>query len=187
MLYSLPKGYEAVDEPQEVEILTPAGGRVTQTFKLRQTKIEPVVPKEKAAEPKANPEATLRELFGRIAFNMACGNTDDHGRNHAAFVGTTDLELTPAYDICPQARSGESASQAMAFDAHGNRDARFSLLLDAAPLYLLQKREASDIVAGIVATIHDHWNDICDAAELTAHERSRFWGRQFLNPHLFEA
>ena len=135
----------------------------------------------------ANPEATLRELFGRIAFNMACGNTDDHGRNHAAFVGTTNLELTPAYDICPQARSGESASQAMAFDAQGNRNARFSLLLDAAPLYLLEKRDASDIVAGIVATIHDQWNDVCDAAELTAHERSRFWGRQFLNPHLFEA
>jgi hypothetical protein len=93
--------------------------------------------------------ATLRELFGRIAFNMACGNTDDHGRNHAAFVGTKELELTPAYDICPQARSGESASQAMAYDTHGNRDARFSLLLDAAPLYLLDRQDASD-------TIHNH-------------------------------
>jgi serine/threonine-protein kinase HipA len=28
---------------------------------------------------------TLRELFSRIVFNILCGNTDDHARNHAAF------------------------------------------------------------------------------------------------------
>src|SRR3546814_780366 len=31
------------------------------------------------------PKATLRELFGRMVFNILCGNTDDHARNHAAF------------------------------------------------------------------------------------------------------
>lgn len=29
------------------------------------------------------PAATLRELFGRLVFNILCGNTDDHARNHA--------------------------------------------------------------------------------------------------------
>ncbi len=133
----------------------------------------------------ANPTATLRELFGRIAFNMLCGNTDDHGRNHAAFVGD-ELELTPAYDICPQARSGETAQQAMAFDEHGNRDARLKLLVDAAGLYLLDRREARDLVDAQAATIREQWDDVCDAAKLTTVERTRFWGRQFLNPHTFE-
>src|SRR5579859_6651658 len=32
------------------------------------------------------PAATLRELFSRIVFNILVGNTDDHPRNHAAFV-----------------------------------------------------------------------------------------------------
>ncbi|TIL77640.1 MAG: HipA domain-containing protein, partial [Mesorhizobium sp.] len=59
------------------------------------------------------PSETLRELFGRIVFNILCGNTDDHARNHAAFWDGAKLTLTPAYDICPQARSGQEASQAM--------------------------------------------------------------------------
>jgi serine/threonine-protein kinase HipA len=134
----------------------------------------------------AAPSDTLRELFGRIAFNMLCGNTDDHGRNHAAFVGT-ELELTPAYDICPQARSGESARQAMAFDSLGNRDARLALLIDAAPLYLLDRSEARDLADGLVATISLQWSDVCDTAKLTSLERNRFWNRQFLNPHVFDS
>jgi serine/threonine-protein kinase HipA len=132
-----------------------------------------------------NPTATLRELFGRIAFNMLCGNTDDHGRNHAAFVNA-ELELTPAFDICPQARSGETAAQAMAYDNEGNRDARLSLLVDASGIYLLDRREATDIVDSLVAAIHGHWTDVCDAAQLTMVERELLWERQFLNPHAFE-
>ncbi len=127
-------------------------------------------------------EATLRELFGRIAFNILCGNTDDHGRNHAAFVGN-QLELTPAYDICPQARSGETAGQAMAFDQHHNRESRVALLIDAAESYLLDRARAEDIVDAQIATITEQWDDACEAAQLTDFERSRFWQRQFLNPH----
>ena len=32
-----------------------------------------------------SPKATLHELFQRLVFNILCGNTDDHARNHAAF------------------------------------------------------------------------------------------------------
>jgi serine/threonine-protein kinase HipA len=134
----------------------------------------------------ADPAPTLRELFGRIVFNMMCGNTDDHGRNHAAFVDD-ELMLTPAYDICPQARSGETAEQAMAFDEHGNRDARLALLVSAARLYLLDRNAALDIIAAQETTIREQWNEVCDAAALTTLERNRFWGRQFLNPHTFES
>src|SRR3546814_7650654 len=31
------------------------------------------------------PTETLHELYGRLVFNILCGNTDDHARNHAAF------------------------------------------------------------------------------------------------------
>ncbi|SFU21834.1 HipA domain-containing protein [Mesorhizobium sp. YR577] len=59
------------------------------------------------------PRATLHELFGRLVFNILCGNTDDHAGNHAAFWDGTTLMLTPAYDICPQGRAGNEAGQAM--------------------------------------------------------------------------
>ena len=32
-----------------------------------------------------SPKATLHELFGRLVFNILCGNTDDDARNHAGF------------------------------------------------------------------------------------------------------
>ena len=46
------------------------------------------------------PDVTLRELYGRLVFNILCSNTDDHARNHAAFWDGKALTLTPAYDIC---------------------------------------------------------------------------------------
>ena len=46
-----------------------------------------------------------RKLFERIVFNVAVGNSDDHARNHAAFWDGQNLDLTPAYDLCPQTRS----------------------------------------------------------------------------------
>ena len=49
-----------------------------------------------------NSTEALRELYGRIVFNILCGNTDDHARNHAAFWDGKSLTLTPAYDICPR-------------------------------------------------------------------------------------
>jgi serine/threonine-protein kinase HipA len=54
--------------------------------------------------------ATLKELYSRLVFNILCGNTDDHARNHAAFRDGQMLTLTPAYDICPQIRSGNMLS-----------------------------------------------------------------------------
>jgi hypothetical protein len=63
------------------------------------------------------PKATLTEVFSRLVFNILCGNTDDHARNHAAFWNGKELTLTPAYDICPQGRTGNEASQAMLISA----------------------------------------------------------------------
>lgn len=132
------------------------------------------------------PDATLRELFGRIAFNVLCGNTDDHGRNHAAFVGTGGLALTPAYDICPQARSGATAAQAMAYGDGGERRSQLAPLVDAARVYHLDRHDARAIVEHQEHVIRSEWDEVCDLAELTAQQRSTFLGGQFLNPYVFE-
>src|SRR5690606_2474111 len=67
-----------------------------------------------------HPKETLRELFSRMVFNILCGNTDDHARNHAAFWDGKQLDLTPAYDVCPQGRTGNEASQAMLISGNNN-------------------------------------------------------------------
>lgn len=133
-----------------------------------------------------HPLRDLHELFCRIAFNMLCGNTDDHGRNHAAFVTATGLELTPAYDICPQLRSGNVASQAMAFSPEASRDARLNPLIDACRIYGLDRPTAIDLISEMKTTIREQWHEVCDLAELTDSERDSFMERQFLNPHVFE-
>ena len=55
----------------------------------------------------------LTEMFKRLCFNILVSNTDDHARNHAAFWDGRTLELTPAYDICPQLRTNHEVNQAM--------------------------------------------------------------------------
>jgi serine/threonine-protein kinase HipA len=128
------------------------------------------------------PSATLRELFSRLVFNILSGNTDDHARNHAAFWDGEWLKLTPAYDICPQARSGNEASQAMLIFG-GNRMSQVSTCLEVAPLFQLSRDEAMAIAMDQRAAIQDNWDAVCEEARLTEIERALFWGRQFLNPY----
>lgn len=132
-----------------------------------------------------NPAATLRELFSRIVFNIAVGNFDDHARNHAAFWDGVNLTLTPAYDLCPQPRSGNETAQAMAIGRHGERAARLSVCLDAAGEYLLSRPQATEIIDHQIAVINDQWADAADAARLTELERQQLWHRQILNESIF--
>ena len=132
------------------------------------------------------PDATLRELYARISFNILCGNTDDHGRNHACLIDPAGLTLSPAYDICPQARTGREARQAMAFTADGGRTARVADLVAAAAIYHLDATDAQAIVDHQATVIRDGWDEECDAAELTASQRAAFMHRQFLNPGAFD-
>ena len=132
----------------------------------------------------SEPKATLRELFSRIVFNILSGNTDDHARNHAAFWNGKQLSLTPAYDICPQSRSGQQASQAMLIHG-GDRSSHLSTCIAAASSFLLAREEAIAVINHQVNVIEHEWQAICDEASLSEVDRALFWRRQFLNPFAF--
>ncbi|MBU6249069.1 MAG: HipA domain-containing protein [Xanthomonadaceae bacterium] len=127
------------------------------------------------------PRVALHELFGRLVFNILCGNTDDHARNHAAFWDGTRLSLTPAYDICPQPRAGQEATQAMKI-LGDRRFSRLTLCVEAASHFQLSREEARSIIDAQLSAIRAHWQAICDEAGLGEAERNALWGRQFLNP-----
>jgi serine/threonine-protein kinase HipA len=133
-----------------------------------------------------NASVTLRELFSRIVFNILCGNTDDHARNHAAFWDGHSLKLTPAYDICPQSRTGKEASQAMLISGD-DRMSRISSCLNAAAQFLLSREEAIAIVEALLGSITENWDAVCEEAALAPTDKALLWGRQFLNPYAFEA
>ncbi len=132
-----------------------------------------------------DPAETLAELFARMTFNILVGNTDDHARNHAAFWDGERLTLTPAYDICPQSRTGREASQAM--QIHGlERRSQLSLCLAAANKFLLAEPRALAIMKQQVAIIVSNWEAVCDQAALGDPDRRLLWRRQFLNDLAFE-
>ncbi|MDE3199704.1 MAG: HipA domain-containing protein [Acidobacteriota bacterium] len=131
-----------------------------------------------------SPREELRELFGRLVFNILCGNTDDHARNHAAFWDGKNLRFTPAYDVCPQSRLGEEAGQGMRIIGTSNRS-QLALCLQAAPKFLLSDREAQAIILHHIDAIRTHWHAVCAEADLTATDRAVLFGRQFLNPFAF--
>lgn len=134
----------------------------------------------------ATPETTLRELFARISFNILIGNTDDHARNHTAFWNGEFLTLTPAYDICPQARAGGEASQAMDIEGNRGRLSTLDNIRSVCERFMLSRDEATRLINQQHRAILDQWEATCDKAELPEGERERLWQGAVLNPFCFE-
>ena len=128
-----------------------------------------------------DPKAALEEVFSRLVFNILCGNTDDHARNHAAFWNGKELTLTPAYDICPQGRTGNEASQAMLISGNNNLS-QLKSCLETAHNFLLSEAQARAIFEKMISAIKRYWDGVCEEAELSEVDKKLLWGRQFLNP-----
>ncbi|MCW3027257.1 MAG: hypothetical protein JWN81_468 [Solirubrobacterales bacterium] len=141
---------------------------------------------EKIRHEFADGRTATNELFARITFNILVGNTDDHARNHAAFWDGSQLSLTPAYDICPQPRSGGEAAQAMDISTGGFRLSQLAGCVEAAPQYLLSDDDARQIIDRQIDAIRTSWQEVSEMASMTSDERNYFWERQLLNPYAFE-
>jgi serine/threonine-protein kinase HipA len=55
----------------------------------------------------------LKELFRRIAFNIAVNNNDDHPRNHGVYFFQNIWRLSPLYDVVPMDSGAQTFSLAM--------------------------------------------------------------------------
>lgn len=128
-----------------------------------------------------DPDRDRRELFRRLVFNIICGNTDDHARNHAFYYADGKLSLSPAFDICPQSRTGGEATQAMAI-RDGVRWSSLVACIEAAPLFGLDPEEARTEVSRQLQVVEDQWARVCDEAQLPVAWRTRVWGSVFCNP-----
>ena len=95
------------------------------------------------------------------------------------------LELTPAYDICPQGRTGNEATHAMLI-SRDNRMSQLTACLQSAHNFLLSEDEAREIIDHQIAVIEANWKAVCDEAQLIETDRALFWKRQFLNAFAFQ-
>ncbi len=106
----------------------------------------------------ADPESDLRELFGRICFNAAVSNLDDHPRNHAIIAKERDWRLSPAFDLTPTpAVAIERRDLAMTCGRYGRYANQTNLLSDHGR-FLLNEGEAHTIFTQITTTIQNSWH-----------------------------
>lgn len=74
----------------------------------------------------------------------------------------------------------------MAFGPDGDRLSQVARCIAHAGHYHLTVQQAQDIVDHQIATIHAHWDEVCDLAATSRADKERLWGRQFLNPYAFQ-
>ena len=86
-------------------------------------------------------EATLRQLYRRVAFNIAIGNSDDHFRNHGFLLTPRGWTLSPAYDMNPTLND----YQALLINSSTNRT-DLQVLLGSSEEYMIGKEEAKRII-----------------------------------------
>jgi serine/threonine-protein kinase HipA len=93
-------------------------------------------------------ENNLRQLYRRVAFNIAIGNTDDHFRNHGFLLTPRGWTLSPAYDMNPTTNEYQS----LLITSSTNKS-DLSLLLDASEEYMIGKEEAAKIIGEVTNAV----------------------------------
>ena len=99
-------------------------------------------------------EENLRQLYRRVAFNIAIGNSDDHFRNHGFLLTPRGWTLSPAYDMNPTLNE----YQALLINSTTNQ-ADLGILLDASEEYMIGKEEAKRIINEVKAGVKQ-WESI---------------------------
>ena len=125
------------------------------------------------------------ELFRRIVFNVLIGNTDDHARNHAFFIKPGDeLELTPAYDLCPQPRAGGEATHGMLITKN-KRFSRLSDVLSTCERYGLTEQKAKAEIERMAQVVFGAYQNLAVQCSLDVATRNMLWRGAILNRDIF--
>ncbi len=115
-------------------------------------------------------EENLRQLYRRVAFNIAIGNSDDHFRNHGFLLTPRGWTLSPAYDMNPTL----SEYQSLLINSITNR-ADLQVLLQSSEEYMIGRNEAIQIITGTLESVKS-WKRL--AAQLGIAKREVEWFEQ---------
>ena len=109
-------------------------------------------------------EANLRQLYRRVAFNIAIGNSDDHFRNHGFLLTPKGWTLSPAYDMNPTLND----YQALMINSNTNQ-ADLNILLDSSDVYMIGRKEAETIIEEVKSGVRQ-WKYIANRLGITKRE-----------------
>lgn len=113
-------------------------------------------------------EDNLRQLYRRVAFNVALGNSDDHFRNHGFLLTPKGWTLSPAYDLNPTLNE----YQALLINSTTNR-ADLRVLLDSSEEYMIGKEEAGRIIDEVKSAVK-HWKTLGSRLGIAKREMDAF-------------
>jgi serine/threonine-protein kinase HipA len=115
----------------------------------------------------SRPEHDAQQLWRRVAFTIAIGNTDDHLRNHGFLHSASPAgwTLSPAFDINPTPDSGvKTLSTAIDYD---NRTADFDVALENADYFRLSLPEARAVLDDVASSLTG-WRRAAEMNNLSA-------------------
>lgn len=114
-------------------------------------------------------EMNLRELYRRIAFNIAIGNSDDHFRNHGFLLTPRGWTLSPAFDLNPTANDYQS----LLINSSSNLS-DLNLLLEASEEYMIGREEARQIIQSVSDTVSRRWRPLASRLGIPKREIDMF-------------
>ena len=118
----------------------------------------------------AAPDEDLCELFGRMCFNAAVSNLDDHPRNHAILARGRQWRLSPVFDLTPSpVLALERRDLAMTCGRFGRYANKTNLLSDQGR-FLLDPAEATAIFERTARTVRERWRAHMRRAGVTERE-----------------
>lgn len=113
----------------------------------------------------------LRQMFRRVAFNVAIGNRDDHLRNHGFIRKPEGWLLSPAYDMTP---SSKKDSHILTLD-ESSPTPDLGTVLATASFYRLTPPQARDIVSSVLQELRG-WEHRAKALGLSGEDLEELKG-----------
>ena len=113
-------------------------------------------------------ESNLRQLYRRVAFNIAIGNSDDHFRNHGFLLTPRGWTLAPAYDLNPTLND----HQALLINSSTNR-ADLEVLLASSEEYMIGRDEAQRIIEEVKTGV-SRWKPLAKRLGIAKREMEVF-------------
>lgn len=113
----------------------------------------------------------LRELYRRMAFNVAIHDTDDHLRNHGFLRAPGGWRLSPVFDVNPNPDLGRP--RVTSIGGAANFDDEAEALWDVADDFRLGNDEARAVIGDVVDAMED-WRDVALRNNIAPREQERF-------------
>ena len=111
----------------------------------------------------------LSQLYRRVAFNIAIGNSDDHFRNHGFLLTPRGWTLSPAYDMNPTLNEYQS----LLINSSTN-ESNLQILFGSCEEYMISKEEARIIINEVIAGVHK-WHSIAVSLGIAKREIDMFY------------